>query len=58
MKVIPSIVMKKKAPNLDQFYFFENKNVTPPSYRNKIQLQCDKYLQFGFFCLFKEHVPS
>ena len=40
----------KKNPNLDQFHF--PKNVTPPSYRNKMQLLYDKYLQFGYFCFF------
>ena len=33
-----------KNPNLDQFII--SKNVTPPSYINKLQL--DKYVQFGY----------
>ena len=38
--------------------FIFSKNVTPPSYRNEIQLLYDKYLQFGYFCFFIEHVFS
>ena len=43
--------MKKIQIWINLFFFF-SKNVTPPSYIDKMQLLYDKDLQSGYFCLF------
>ena len=56
IRICINIHLHEKNPNPDEFYF--SKNVTPPSYRNKIPLLYDKYLQFGCFCFFIENMSS